>query len=189
MTARARQRWLWWSICVIFVLVLYATLPLGRPVITWVRGHLTHAQQMGVITGAFAMLAAGCAAYIAVNWRRYTPLAIVCFFVFCRLYWLELQRLQQYPEEQLHFVEYGVLAMLLHRAFAIDLKGLWPYIATLALGALVGLGDECVQGLTKYVLPETYRRYFGWSDVRINVIGVVYGLAFYATVLRNRRAT
>ena len=187
MTARARERWWWWGGCTVFVLALYVTLPLGRPVINWLRENVTHSQQIGLVSGIFAMLGGGCAAYLAVNWRRFAPLAYICFAVFCRLYWLELQRLQQYPEEQLHFVEYGVLAMLLHRAFAVDLKGVWPYVCAILLGALIGLGDEGVQGLTQHVLPERYWRYFGWSDVRINVLGVVYGLAFYAAVLRNRR--
>jgi len=200
MSADARVRWTRWSIAVGYTLVLYATLPLGRPVITSFREQLSPAQQQQCIDVAFAIVGVTAAGLLLVYHAVLTPRAYVCAAVLARLYYCELTRLRQYPEEQLHFIEYGVLAFLLFRAWTVDLRPAWSYVCAAVLGALIGLGDEGVQNLTKYIPdiarwlghplrnPDTFRRYFGWRDVWINVLGVLYGLAGVGLVWRSRRA-
>ena len=202
MNPHSRQRVFWWTLCGVYVLVLYATLPLGRPLVTYMRAHLSQVQSP-LVYGFFGLAFLGIVNYIIFNWKTFRPTAFVSFLVMLRLYLYECHGIQQYPEERLHFLEYGVIAILLHKACSIDLaeiapKGMWPYIGALLLGCLIGLGDEGMQYLTIYI-PDvcryfgvtvgvnTFRRYFGWGDVWLNVIGVTYGLAFLATVLRNRK--
>ncbi|GEM_PF-671752 len=187
----------WWSFTILYVIVLYATLPLGRPVITWMRQNFTHSQQHVIVYSLFGAAALALLIYIFSLRKKLSPLAYVCFIILARLYYLEFTTLIKYPEERLHFLEYGVLACLLHKAFSLSFKGVRPYIYAAILGALLGWGDEGVQHLTKYlpavfqflgienVNPNTFRRYFSWGDVKINAIGVLYGLAFLATVVRN----
>jgi len=170
------------------------------------RAHLSLAQQSALMFVVLGVAAVALIAYLVSRWKTLSPLAYVCFVLLARLYFFEFNTLVRYPEERLHFLEYGVLAILLHRAFSIDWqkwrpRGLWPYVGALVAGALIGWGDEGVQGLTKHlpavfnffgidgVSPLTFRRYFGWGDVYINALGVAYGLAFLATVLRNRQKT
>lgn len=184
--APGTQRLIWWHAVAVYVIVLYATLPLGRPVITFMREHFVPEMQRRIVMGLFAAVGAGLVVYLAAQWRKLSPLAYVCFAFFLRLYWLECSTLMQYPEERLHFIEYGALALLIHRALSIDLKGFAAYAVAFAIGAVIGYGDEGVQWLTRY-LPATYRRYFGWNDVALNALGVLYGLGFLATVLRNKR--
>jgi hypothetical protein len=66
------------------------------------------------------------------------------------------------PEEKIHFIEYGVLAGLLHAA--LGNRPLWLRApAAILLAALAGLGDEVIQ---RY-LPN---RVFDWRDVQINAV-------------------
>lgn len=197
----ARLRW--WGLSCAYVLLLYATLPLARPLVKWMRATLSDAGQNYLIYSIFAAVACAAVAFLFIYRKKLHPTAWVALLVIIRLYMLELFQLGTHPEERLHFIEYGVLALLLHRAFSIDLadvrpRGLWPYLGALALGAVIGWGDEGVQHLTQYipdicayfdvkVHPLTFRRYYDLRDVRLNFLGVSYGLAFLALVIRNRK--
>lgn len=198
MTPRTSPRWFWWSICGLYVLMLYATLPLGRPVIDWVRTHLSLTQQAWLMNAIFSAAAVAIVVWLVRTRRVRSPAAYVSFALLARLVYCEFRSLVVHPEERLHFLQYGALAVLLYKAVSCDLRGIRTYAAALALGALIGLGDEGVQYLTKYipdicawlgvsVNPLTFRRYFGWNDVALNALGVAYGLAFVITVLRPRR--
>jgi VanZ family protein len=180
--------------------VLYATLPLGRPVISWAREHWTAAQQQACTWLIFSLLALALLHYLLALRRVLRPMAYVCAIMLARLYWYELATLTQYPEERLHFIEYGVLAILLWHAWRGHLRPAWAYFAAALSGALIGYGDEGVQYLTQYIPnlartcnwsmrnPDMFRRYFTWADVWLNALGALYGLALWATVFGNRRA-
>ncbi len=199
MTPRCRQRWIWWGWCALYILILYATLPLGRPVISWLRTHYSAAQQAWLMNAVFGVAGVALIVWLVRCRVVLSPLAYVCFVLLARLLYCEFRFLVVYPEERLHFLQYGALALLLHKALSLDLPSAWAYLAALLLGALIGWGDEGVQFLTKYI-PDvcawfgvtvgstTFRRYFGWDDVVLNALGTAYGLAFLATVVRNRRA-
>jgi hypothetical protein len=199
MIEKTRQRVRWISICSIYVFVLYATLPLGRPVITFMRQHLDAAGQSMLMYGIFAAVGVACLGYVLFKIRTFTPTALVCLVFLMGMYYLEFSLLIKYPEERLHFLEYGVLALLLYKMYSIDFTGVKPYQLALVTGCIIGYGDEVIQHCTKYlpalfnilgitsVNPNAFRRYFGWEDVRVNVLGVVYGLVLLAMVLQSRR--
>jgi VanZ family protein len=82
------------------------------------------------------------------------------------------------PQERLHYLGYGLLAMLLYFGFARDrdaaapggeASALAPAAAALAIGSLIGLADESLQ----IIWP---RRYFDWADVGMNLVAVGLGL-------------
>lgn len=77
------------------------------------------------------------------------------------------------PQERLHYLGYGVLAVLLYIGFAPGASGygaVWRAgLKALALGSGIGLADELFQ----IAWP---RRYFDWADVGINAISVALGL-------------
>ncbi len=79
------------------------------------------------------------------------------------------------PQERLHYLGYGLLAMLLYVGFARDrgepVKGpaLVPALSALLVGSLVGFADELLQILWP-------RRYFDWADIGMNVVAVALGL-------------
>ena len=79
------------------------------------------------------------------------------------------------PQERLHYLGYGLLAMLLYVGLARDRgesgKGstLVPALSAMLAGSLVGFADELLQ----IAWP---RRYFDWADVGVNVVAVGLGL-------------
>ncbi len=74
-----------------------------------------------------------------------------------------------YPEEKIHFVEYGILAYLVFRALRLD-HGAWTaYAGAFALTAALGWADEGIQ----HLLPN---RYYQTSDVALNAVSGLLGL-------------
>jgi VanZ family protein len=56
-------------------------------------------------------------------------------------------RLMGQPEEAVHFVEYGMLGVLLYRALAEHIPDATVYVAAVLVGLLVGTVDEIIQWL------------------------------------------
>lgn len=94
------------------------------------------------------------------------------------------------PQERLHYIEYGLLAVLLYVGFASTprVRGMlglakgddgWQRLAalTFAVGAGFGYLDELLQ-----ILWE--RRYFDWLDVRLNAGATLLGLMIAVPVVR-----
>lgn len=76
------------------------------------------------------------------------------------------------PEERLHFLQYGLMAILARRAVAPRLMGWAQYLAAVAIAAAAGWGDELVQA----VLPG---RVYDLRDVLINASAAVLAMAGY----------
>jgi len=69
--------------------------------------------------------------------------------------------LRRSPEETVHFLEYGVLAVLLHRALRPTMNSDLVFIAAMLMGALIGTVDEIIQ----WVSPG---RFWDWRDLLLN---------------------
>src|SRR3989344_7541905 len=74
-----------------------------------------------------------------------------------------------YPEEKIHFIEYGILAYLIFRALQLDQGARAAYAGAFALTAALGWGDEGIQ----HLLPN---RYYQTSDVVLNAVSGLLGL-------------
>ena len=70
-------------------------------------------------------------------------------------------RLMPTPQETVHFVEYGVLAVLLHRALRLRVEDAGVFAVGAAIGTLVGTVDEFVQ----WVVPG---RQWDFRDLLLN---------------------
>jgi len=69
--------------------------------------------------------------------------------------------LRRSPEETVHFLEYGVLAILLHRALRPTMGTDLVFITAVLMGALIGTVDEIIQ----WVSPS---RFWDWRDLLLN---------------------
>lgn len=69
--------------------------------------------------------------------------------------------LRRSPEESVHLVEYGVLAVLLHRALRPSLQGAPVFVAGALIGMMVGTVDEIIQWWS----PS---RVWDWRDLALN---------------------
>jgi hypothetical protein len=76
------------------------------------------------------------------------------------------------PEERLHFLQYGLMAMLARRAVAARLRGWAQYLAAVALASAAGWGDELLQA----ILPT---RVYDLRDVLINACAAVLAMVGY----------
>lgn len=91
------------------------------------------------------------------------------------------------PEERTHLLEYGILAVLIHRALierqARGRMARSPVLVATVLAAGLGILDEGVQ----WILPN---RVFDWRDVGFNLFAVLVAMGARLAVAwaRRRRA-
>ncbi len=153
-TPRGRA-WLWAGLWTAFI---YGTLGVMRPVSTYLRGVMPFGTVINITLG---MLLGGITVLILLgNVRGWVRRCILGATVTAYAVGLWLVRI---PEERVHFLQYGVLTVLLVRALRWDVRDWRVYPVAVVLGGLIGWGDEGIQ----HVLPE---RFFQWADVRLNVI-------------------
>ncbi len=80
-------------------------------------------------------------------------------------------------QEQIHFLEYGALPLLIGRHLRTRLSSRRLLLLTFASAAAIGLVDECIQ----YLLPM---RYFDLRDIAFNVVASAFGTTVFALILR-----
>ncbi len=82
-----------------------------------------------------------------------------------------------YPAETLHYVQYGVLGVLLFRALSHRIRNYGIYPLALIIGTAIGTLDEIVQWLTP-------GRFFEMADIALNFTGVALAQVVLATAVR-----
>ena len=129
---------------------------------------------------AYLIVFAGAAVVLWIGWKMWAPCSIAeraWIGVALLLYGVGTFNARN-PQERLHYLGYGLLAMLLYVGFARLSEGdeergvgsaFTPAAAALVVGSLIGYADELLQ----IIWP---RRYFDWADVGMNVVAVGLGL-------------
>ena len=140
-----RERpWVSWLYVVIWSLLIYVTIPLARVIQEFV------AERWGRDLFAYVVLAAIAIALIAVCYHviRYRAtsrgsywwlLAVAAIFVG---YTMKLG--ERNPEEAIHFIQYGVLGVLVYRALTHRLQDSSIYVAAAVICAMIGTIDELI---------------------------------------------
>lgn len=166
--------WLWAGCWLLFI---YITIPLARTIQEFVRDH---GGSRLFLFATFAALGVAGLAVIravrrgAVNCRPGGMLVLGAILgVFASLTW----SLRENPEESLHFVQYGVLSLLVYRALRHRLSDPSIYLAAAMIGCLCGIADELIQ----WIVP---RRFFDYRDIAINAVAVLLVQAAIAFGLR-----
>ena len=158
MTRSVLYRWL---PVLLWVAVIYTTIPFVRRlreffVARW-PGEL-------IAYGVMAVVVAAAVAGIGLLWRRRRGIRVA------NALWLVgiatvlvvwTRRLMGQPEEAVHFLEYGVLGVLLYRALRPRVPDATVFIAAALVGILVGTVDEIIQ----WVVPE---RFWDFRDIALN---------------------
>ncbi len=118
-------------------------------------------------------------AYI-VNYReRYGVSQYLWFSFICCLYGLVIYILEL-PEEQVHFIEYGVLSALIYLALTHDINNRSIYSLSSLIVFVFGAIDEVIQ----WVLPN---RIFDIRDIVINGIAGILVQLLIAMVISKRK--
>lgn len=162
-----------WGIALFYAFLIYISLP-----------------AMPGLWGKFARYAGNLADYLAAFILSFIGLFIIFYLIskrkdICNFIWLAilafcyawgLSRLKL-SVERIHFIEYGLLSILLFRAFRHNIRGksiyLWSGITVFCLGFL----DEGIQ----YILPN---RVYEIKDVIVNGVGGVLGLLLIGFVFK-----
>lgn len=160
-----------WLVFGAYVAVVFGTVPLTRQVVLALR----NTDLLGAtVTGSYALAVAGVVYYVLFNrrladWIAFAVVAALLCVVTVLLLGLAI------PEERVHFLQYGAMALLARSALGRGLDASAHAAQNLLLGvaltSTLGLLEECLQGLVP-------RRVFDWRDVAMNA-----GAAFSALLL------
>lgn len=150
-----------WLPVIVWVAVIYTTIPFVRMLREWYVARWDPAWiGLGV---AVVLMAAGVVAVALI--RRGTGAVrrgnTVWIVVTTSVFVLWTVSLRRSPEEAVHFLEYGLLAVLLHRALRPMVGSDLVFIAAALMGALIGTVDEIIQ----WISPG---RFWDWRDLLLN---------------------
>lgn len=159
---RESAAWRWVGF---WVATIYLTIPLARIIQETVRDRAGKEAFLWITFLAFA----AAAAWIIRAFRRKQgnarPVQIAVLAGMGGLFsWLAWS-LRANPEESFHFVQYGMLSVLLFRALRHRLSDPSIYLTATLIGSALGILDELIQ----WVVP---RRYFDFRDIWINAQAV-----------------
>lgn len=155
------------SIAAAYLLSLYATLGIARPVAEYLRAHNLLRLTVAIL---FAIAISTVLAWrFTVAGRK----KILLRLVLAALVTAAAFFLAHTPEERLHFLTYGLLGWLISWSFENKATSL---LLPLLLVWLAGTGDELIQAL----LPS---RLFDLRDILFNGIAGTAGIALFSTGL------
>jgi VanZ family protein len=152
--------WLW---AALWVVVIYITIPLAPALRTYVD------EQVGRIWFAYLVIAlvlvcgliSAAKLFKGIRGIEWKSIVLLVLIAAVYIVWT-LHLAKESAEEAIHFLQYGVLALLLFRAFSHRVRDVSIYAAIAITGGIVGTIDEIIQ----WMVPE---RYFDFRDIRLNI--------------------
>jgi len=153
-----------WLYVILCSLVIFATIPLARTMQKFVRAHWGKEIFSYIVFAVVILAVIASLIYLrrlrVASRSRYIWLAVIStIFIGYTL------RLSRNPEEALHFVEYGVLGLLVYRALTHKVRNKSIYFMAAVIGVMVGMMDEAIQWATP-------KRYWGLDDIWLNFIAI-----------------
>jgi len=149
-----------------------------RPILIFLKATLKGYLNLGVGV-MFLILLSLVLAHIISNRERYSMSQYLWFSFISCLYGLVLYILEL-PEEQVHFIEYGILSALVYVALSHGVKSKSIYIISAIIVFTFGTIDEIIQ----WVLPN---RCFDIRDLVMNGIAGILVQLLIAMVINKRK--
>ena len=164
-----------WTYATLWSGLIFVTVPFVRTGVDFVRG------QWGsdVFTYAVAAMAVSATAVaLFLTRRRWSLASCGCLLGLAAVVvYLTFGLAEGTPEEAVHYVQYGILSLLLYRAFSHRVSDYSIYAAATVTGTFVGMIDETVQWITP-------GRQFGLRDIWLNFTAVALVQAGLAAGVR-----
>ena len=150
-----------WLAVAVWITAVYAAIPFVRSLreafaIRWPVELLAFAVMGIVVAAAVGAVVASHRRRHSIRWADVVWLAGIAAVL---IVWT--RSLMGQPEEAVHFIEYGVLGVLLYRALRLHIDAPGVFVAGALLGAIVGTVDEILQ----WVVPD---RYWDFRDLVLN---------------------
>lgn len=157
-----------WLIAVAYVLSIYATIGYVRTPLIFLREQGLLLFSLYATYGAvFVYLVAFLVIKKRLEWWRFPGILLVFFG------YLYLSKSFSAPEEQIHFLQYGLVGVLFLKALKPTGKiTLTAYLVAVGLASLAGWLDEILQGIH----PS---RVYDRRDIFLNLISAILGLVLY----------
>ncbi len=163
-----------WIAVVLYTVFLYSTLTLSFDLYVSLFDRMGREFMDSLMSWMYLPLGLILAALIFIFFPRrigaYVAFLLIALAFICCLQFLTV------PAKRFHFLQYGLLTVLVFDALRFHCHDRYHYVWTLLIVALLGLGDETVQG----ILPD---RYFGVADVVLNSVAGLLTLAFLGFVI------
>jgi hypothetical protein len=169
------QRLRSWLYVLGWVGIIYSTLYIVRPICTFLKETTPFALLVNILCGIVIL------SVLTVLWRKAGALKFSSYFILAVVligYGYGLAAIA-FPEEKIHFIEYGMLAYLIYKALRLDVRDSKAYVLTFLLVSALGWIDEGIQ----HILPN---RYYQIEDVILNSVSGVLGLALVYVFQRGR---
>jgi VanZ family protein len=151
---------MWVALCILSIFII---VPIARSVRNFVEKHLS-ADFFG-----YSVICVVCIAFLTgiyLLWFRLKIRAFpnyLWFAVIACAYIFFTFKLWERPEEAVHFLEYGLLGLLLFRALRHHIHDKSVYLTAFLIGGLVGIFDEVLQ----WMIP---RRIWDIRDIGLNAL-------------------
>jgi VanZ family protein len=169
-----RKAWLWVFLC---SFAIFFTIPVARSIQKIIantigRDFFTYFAVFIVACGLAVLL------YFFIVKFKVRKISQYAWLVICAgLYIFLTIKLDKYPEESFHLIEFGLLSYFIFNALQYKIRDRAIYIITILIVLLIGTTDEFIQ----WMIPK---RYWDFRDVGTNVVG---GLIFQLAIWKGIR--
>ena len=167
-----------WSLIGCYVTFIYSTLYIMRPILNFLKAALKSYLNLSVGV-MFIIILSLVLAYLISNREHYSVNQYLWFSLISCLYGMVLYILEL-PEEQIHFIEYGILSALIYVALTHDINNKSIYFLSAIIVFVLGAIDEVIQ----WVLPN---RCFDIRDLVMNGIAGILVQLLIAMVITKRK--
>jgi len=160
------KQWLSWLYVASWTLMVFAAIPLARTI----QQYVSEEWSRDLFTYGVAAVTVMALVIAVIYLRCFRPVSRSSYFWLIAIagifigYTLDLAKLA--PEEAVHFIQYGVLGILVYRALTHRLKDSTVFFAAAVICGGIGVIDEFIQWLTPL-------RVWGLRDIWINFLSAV----------------
>ncbi len=172
--------WLSWMFVVLWTGVIFATIPLARTVRMAVREAFGVQVFLYFTVGVVVTVTVLAVIRLRVQRSETSSMGFVWLAAVATAFIGYAFSLRANPEEAVHFVEYGVLGMLIFRALSHRVRDQSIYFGAALIGAMIGTVDEMVQ----WAVPK---RFWALGDIWLNLLAVALVQLGIAKGMRPRR--
>ncbi|MGR3175636.1 MAG: VanZ family protein [Candidatus Scalindua sp.] len=167
-----------WSLIACYVVLIYSTLYIMRPILNFLKMTLKGYLNLSVVA-MFLIILSLVLAHIISNRERYGVSQYLWFLFICCLYGLAIY-IVDVPEEQVHFIEYGILSALIYLALTHDINNRSIFFLSALIVFVFGTIDEAIQ----WLLPN---RVFDIRDLVMNGTAGILVQLLIAMVISKRK--
>ncbi len=169
-----------WSLIGCYVTFIYSILYIMRPILNFLKATLGSYLNLSIVI-IFLILLSLVLVHIISNRERYSVSQYLWFAFISCLYGLAIY-IVDVPEEQVHFIEYGILSGLIYIVLTHDIhNNVYVCFLTVFIVFVFGAVDEVIQ----WILPN---RIFDIRDILINGISGILVQLLIAMVISKRKA-